>query len=247
VKDIPRTRFNGVVSPHRVFDAINVPLDDIKTIKNSVPGATVNDAAIAIVGGAMRKYLQAHNELPEKSLAAMVPINVRSDQDETGGNVVSTMTVRICSDVPGPLERLKAVRQGTATAKELTNTIGAKTVTDYIQFIPSALTAEAARLASRLGLANRISPSYNCVITNVPGPPVPLYSTGAKMVATYGTGPVVDGLGLFHSIGSYCGQFVISATSCRVMMPDPAFYRQCLQDSFDELLEKANKALENVA
>jgi hypothetical protein len=59
------------------------------------------------------------------------------------------------------------------------------------------------------------------------------------MVANYGTGPVQDGLGLFHVISSYCGQFVISATSCRVMMPDPAFYRQCLRDSFDELLAAA--------
>jgi len=87
---------------------------------------------------------------------------------------------------------------------------------------------------------NRMSPQFNCVITNVPGPPIPLYNTGAKMVANYGTGPVLDGVGLFHVISSYCGQFVISATSCRVMMPDPAFYAQCLRDSFDELLAAAN-------
>jgi hypothetical protein len=101
------------------------------------------------------------------------------------------------------------------------------------------LTAQAARLASRWGLINRMTPQFNCVITNVPGPPIPLYNTGAKMVANYGTGPVQDGLGLFHVISSYCGQFVISATSCRVIMPDPAFYRQCLLESFEELLAAA--------
>jgi WS/DGAT/MGAT family acyltransferase len=239
VKDIPRTRFNGQVSPHRVFDAINVPLDDVKKIKNAIPGATVNDAAIAIVGGALRKYLAAHDELPEASLAAMAPINVRSDKDKTGGNLVSAMTVSIRSDIEDPLERLQAVHEGSRSAKELTNAVGAKAMTDYGQFIPSTLTAQAARLASRWGLVNRISPAFNCVITNVPGPPIPLYSTGARMVANYGTGPVQDGLGLFHALGSYCGQFVISATSCRKMMPDPEFYRQCLQDSFDELLAAA--------
>jgi len=242
VKDIPRTRFNGKVSPHRVFDAINVPLEDVKHIKNAVAGATVNDAAIAIVGGALRKYLAAHDELPEASLAAMAPINVRSDSDKTGGNMVSTMTVSIRSDIKDPMARLQAVREGSQSAKELTNAVGAKAMTDYSQFIPSMLTAQAARLASRWGLANRLNPAFNCVITNVPGPPIPLYSTGAKMVANYGTGPVQDGLGLFHALGSYCGQFVISATSCRQMMPDPAFYRQCLQDSFDELLAAADKA-----
>jgi WS/DGAT/MGAT family acyltransferase len=240
VKNIPRTRFNGSVSPHRVFDAINVPLDDVKKIKNSVPGATVNDVAITIVGGALHKYLKAHDELPEHSLAAMAPVNVRSDKDKTGGNIVASMTVQVRSDIAEPLARLEAVHESSSKAKELTNAIGAKTMTDYSQFIPATLTAQAARLASRWGLMNRMSPQFNCVITNVPGPPIPLYNTGAKMVANYGTGPVQDGLGLFHVISSYCGQFVISATSCRVMMPDPAFYRECLQASFDELLAAAN-------
>lgn len=239
VKNIPRTRFNERVSPHRVFDAMSVELDDVKKIKNAVAGATVNDAAISIVGGALRKYLEAHGELPGESLAAMAPINVRSDKDQTGGNIVATMTVQVRSDIEDPMERLEAVHEGSSNAKELTNAIGAKAMTDYTQFIPSMLTAQAARLSSRWGLANRMSPQFNCVITNVPGPPIPLYNTGAKMVANFGTGPVQDGVGLFHVIGSYCGQFVISATSCRVMMPDPAFYRQCLQESFEELLAGA--------
>lgn len=239
VKNIPRTRFNERVSPHRVFDAMSVELDDVKKIKNAVAGATVNDAAISIVGGALRKYLEAHGELPGESLAAMAPINVRSDKDQSGGNIVATMTVQVRSDIEDPMERLEAVHEGSSNAKELTNAIGAKAMTDYTQFIPSMLTAQAARLSSRWGLANRMSPQFNCVITNVPGPPIPLYNTGAKMVANFGTGPVQDGVGLFHVIGSYCGQFVISATSCRVMMPDPAFYRQCLQESFEELLAGA--------
>ena len=241
VTNIPRTRFNNSVSPHRVFDAITVRLDDVKKIKNSVPGATVNDAAITIVGGALRKYLQAHDELPVQSLAAMAPVNVRSDKDKAGGNIVATMTVQVRSDIEDPLKRLAAVHDGTSKAKELTNAIGAKTMTDYTQFIPATLTAQAARLSSRWGLMNRMSPQFNCVITNVPGPPIPLYNTGAKMVANFGTGPVQDGLGLFHVIGSYCGQFVVSATCCRAIMPDPDFYRQCLQDSFDELLAATAK------
>jgi diacylglycerol O-acyltransferase len=241
VTDIPRTRFNGQVSPHRVFDAISVPLDDVKKIKNSVEGATVNDAAISIVGGALRKYLQAHNELPNQSLAAMAPVNVRSDKDKAGGNIVSTMTVQVRSDIEDPKARLEAVHEGTKNAKEYNNAIGAKAMTDYSQFIPSMLTAQAARLSSRWGLINRMSPTFNCVITNVPGPPIPLYNTGAKMVANYGTGPVQDGLGLFHVIGSYCGQFTISSTCDRDMMPDPEFYRQCLLQSFEELLASANE------
>lgn len=240
VKDVPRTRFNDTVSPHRVFNAINVSLDDIKAIKNSYPGATVNDVAITIVGGALRKYLTAHNELPESSLVAMAPVNVRSDKDQTGGNIVSTLTVQVCSDIEDAAQRLAAVNAGTRSAKEYNNAIGAKAMTDYSRFIPSTLTAQGARLASRWGLVNRMNPMFNCVITNVPGPPIPLFNTGAKMVANYGTGPVADGLGLFHVISSYCGQFVISATSDREMMPDPDFYRQCLLESFTDSLAAAN-------
>lgn len=236
VTDIPRTRFNEKVSPHRVFDAASFSLAEVKAIKNVVPGATVNDVAITIVGGALRKYLEHHGELPETSLAAMAPVNVRTeDQKNTAGNVVSTMTVMVRSDIKDPMERLLAVHEGTREAKELTQAVGAKAMTDYSQFIPSMLTAQAARLASQWGLMSRMRPSFNCVITNVPGPQVPLYTMGAQMVHNFGTGPVFDGLGLFHVISSYCGEFSVSATACRDMMPDPEFYKQCIEESYDNL------------
>lgn len=235
VDNLPRTRFNGDVSPHRVFEAITVSLDDIKAIKNSQPGTTVNDVALSIVGGALRAYLKHHDELPTRSLAAMAPVNVRTEADKAGGNTVSTLTVALRTDIADPMERLAAVHAGTKDAKELQNAIGAKTMTDYSQFIPSALTGQAARLASGWGLMSRMKPTYNCVVTNVPGPPISLYNTGARMLSNFGTGPVLDGLGLFHVIGSYCGQFFVSATSCRDMMPDPQFYRECLLDCFEEM------------
>jgi WS/DGAT/MGAT family acyltransferase len=242
VTDIPRTRFNTNVSSHRVFDAVEFPLDEIKAIKNSVPDVTINDVAISICGGALRKYLSAKHELPEESLVAMAPINIRTqDKLGTAGNQVSQMTVRTCSNIAGALPRLQAVHDGTSKAKELTNAIGAKTMTDYAQFIPSTLSASAARLASRIGIANRGRPIYNCVITNVPGPQVPLYFTGAKMQSNFGLGPPIDGTGLFHAIGSYNGKFNIAVCACRDMMPDPAFYAQCLQSSYEQLRDAASK------
>lgn len=238
IEEVPRTRFNDKISPHRVFNAISFDLADIKAIKNAVPGATVNDVAVTIVGGALRKYLYDKDELPDDSLVAMAPINVRTDGERgTGGNVVSAMAVQVHSDIDDPAQRLLAVHEGTQNAKEYANAVGAKTMTDYTQFIPSTLTAQAARLASRWGLLNQMSPQYNCVITNVPGPQVPLYSAGARMLANFGTGPVMDNMGLFHVISSYCGQFSISATACREMMPDPDVYRECLQYSFESLRE----------
>ena len=248
VTDIPRTRFNTNVSAHRVFEAVEFPLAEIKTIKDTLPGVTVNDVAIAICGGALRSYLDSKGELPNRSLAAMAPINIRTvDQHGSAGNQVSQMTVRIRSDVESPIERLIAVNEGTSSAKELTNAVGAKTMTDYTQFIPSTLTASAARLYSKLGIANRIKPSYNCVITNVPGPQIPLYFTGAKMLSNFSLGPPIDGMGLFHGLGSYCGKFTISVSACREMMPDPAFYAECLLSSFSDLKNATETLAKNNA
>ena len=115
-------------------------------------------------------------------------------------------------------------------------------MTDITQVLPGSLAGLAARLYSRLGLANRIKPFLNAVITNVPGPQVPLYFTGAKMVGLYGMGPVMDGMGLIHPVFSFSGRISISVTACRDQMPDPSFYAECLQASFDELLTAAQKA-----
>ena len=237
VGPVPRTRFNGKVSPHRVFDGRSFKLNDIRAIKSAVEGATVNDAIIAIVGGALNKYLKSKNELPKDSLIAMAPISVRTkDQQKAAGNQVSAMSVAVRSDIDDPLERLVAVFESTTNSKEMTNAIGASTMTDYSQFIPSTVAGLAARLYTNLGLANRITPIFNTVITNVPGPQVPLYMTGARLVTQYGLGPILDGMGIIHPIFSYCGEITVSFTSCRDMIPDPDFYAQCIQESFDEML-----------
>jgi hypothetical protein len=151
------------------------------------------------------------------------------------------MAVSLRTDIEDPLERLQAVHEDTVRSKELTNAIGARLMTDYSQFIPSTAAALAARLYTGLHLARRIALPFNCVVTNVPGPQIPLYSMGSRLVTTFGMAPILDGMGLIHCVFSYCGTITVTATSCRQMMPDPAFYAQCLQDSFD-LLKAATAA-----
>jgi diacylglycerol O-acyltransferase len=233
---VPRTRFNGTVTAHRVLDGRSFDLETIRAMKKAVKGATVNDVVLAICGGSLRKYLQDKRELPRESLLAMAPISVRTKaQRGTGGNQVSAMVVPLHTEIHHPLERLNAVHEGAVQSKALTQAVGARLLTDYGQFMPSALAGLAARQYSRFGLANSTNPFFNTVVTNVPGPQQPLYFCGARVVTTYGMGPIGDGLGLIHGVFSYCGQITIAATSCRKQMPDPAFYAKCLQDSFDEM------------
>ncbi len=233
---VPRTRFNGRVSAHRVVDGRQFALDQVRAIKSAVPGATVNDAVLAIVGGALRRYLDRHGELPTTSMVAMAPISVRdTSQRGAGGNQVAAMLAPLGTDVADPVERLRAVYEGTRNSKALTHAIGARTLTDYSQFIPSALAGLAARLYTQTGMAEQAQPTMNCVVTNVPGPQTPLYLAGARAVRMVGLGPVLDGMGLIHPVFSYCGQISISFTSCRDLMPDPEFYAECLQVSFDQM------------
>lgn len=238
--DAPRTIFNARVSPHRVFEGRDFALDDIRTIRRAVPGCTVNDVVLAICGGALRRYLLHRGALPETSLIATAPVNVRSDTEKgAGGNQVSAMFVSIRTDIPDPLDRLAAVHEHTRDAKELVNAIGARLMTDINQHIPAATLALAGRLTTQLGLANRIAPVCNCVITNVPGPQVPLYMNGAQLVTQYGLGPVTDAIGLFIPVLSYNGRITISFASCREMVPDPGYLAGCFQASFDEMLDAA--------
>lgn len=236
---VPRTRFNGTVSPHRVFDARTFSLEEIKAIKATMPGATVNDVVVSFCGGALRKYLLDKQELPEESLVAMAPVSIRGeDQRRAAGNLVSTMSLPVGSHLEDPVERLAFVHDESKNAKRFSQTLGASLLTEAARFLPSTTTGLLARGYGRYGIAERVPPVFNTVLTNVPGVNVPLYSMGSRMVANFGLGPVAHGVGLFQPIIGYNNQITISAVSCRQMMPDPAFYCECLQASFDELKGK---------
>jgi len=238
--EVPRTRFNEPVTAHRVFEARTFVLDQIKQIRKSVDGATVNDVVLSVCGGALRRYLTAHGELPSESLSTFAPISVRTESERgTAGNQVSGMFVTLHTDEPDPIRRLERVHATTRQSKHLSDAIGARHLTDLTQFMPGALAGIAGRLVAQTGLMSRLAPVANTVVTNVPGPQVPLYFTGARMVTTFGMGLPMDGLGLFHVVFSYAGTLTISITACRDQVPDPAFYAECLQAAFDELLTAA--------
>jgi WS/DGAT/MGAT family acyltransferase len=234
----PRTRFNGSITAHRVVDGRRFPLADARKAKGFVEGATINDVVLSVVGGAMRAYLSAKGELPEETMRAMAPVSVRTeDQKGSAGNQVSGMMVSLASDLADPVERLVAVRESTHNSKQFTQAVGARTLTDYSQFIPGGLAALAARNSSRFSAAQRGNPAVNAVVTNVPGPREPLYFAGARLVTLMGMGPINDGMGLIHPVTSYCDELIIAATSCREMMPDPGFYAQCIEDAWVDLMK----------
>ncbi len=232
----PRSRFNAVISPGRVVEGRSFPLADIKAIRALVPGCKVNDVFLTIIGGALRRYLLAKDDLPEKTLTAMAPISVRA-KDEKGdmGNQVAAMVAPLGTHIADPVERLTYVFGQTGKSKAMTDALGARNMTEISKVSPALFMALGAQLYTRLGLANRVGPPFTTVVTNVPGPPVPIYSAGARLESMMGLLCLTDGLGLGHVVQSYVDEATISFTACRKLLPDPDFYIACIEESFAEL------------
>ena len=241
---LPVTRFNSVVSPHRIFETRRFLLSEFKTIRTAVEGATVNDAVLAVCGGALRRYLDAQDELPTAGLTAIAPISIRDAETPAGSKAeVSWLQVPLGTELADPLARLRMIHQYTGSSDTIARAIGARELTDIRRHAPAATLALTSKMLGRVsqGIGRR-SPLANCSITNVPGPAVPLYLCGARMTYFSAIMPISDGMGLVFAVTSYDGRIVISPTSCRELVPDPEAFAQCIRDSFQETLAAA-KAL----
>lgn len=243
-QNIPQTRFNLETSPHRVFDSSTFALTDFKPIRALVSSSTINDVVLSVCSGALRKYLQHHKELPAESLRSFVPVNVRApkgslQETEQPGNNISTMSPLLHTNIADPVERLAAINAETKEQKAARKGISARIMTDVTRHIPAGTQLLAARLMMRSEMAGRMT---NVCISNVPGPQVPVYMNGARLVNQMGLGPLSDRMGLFIAVTSYNGQISFSATSCRRTMPDVEFFMDCMRDSFRELGEAATTA-----
>ncbi len=232
---VPQTRFNLETSAHRVFDATVFPLEDFKPIRSLVEGATVNDVVLAVCSGALRQYLLKHKELPSDSLRAFCPVNVRGAKGEgvdSPGNNISTMAPLLFTTIADPVDRLVAIEAETKEQKAARKGISARIMTDVTRHVPAATQLLAARLLMNSEMAGRMT---NVCISNVPGPQVPVYMNGAKLVTSMGMGPLADRMGLFMAITSYAGMMTFGVTSCRRTLPDIDFFMECLRENFAEL------------
>lgn len=243
---VPDTRFNKSLEPHRVFEGVHFSLDDIKAIKNQVGhGSTVNDVMLAIVAEAMQTYLTHHGEEHTESFCAMLPQDLRQTHERNDlGNKVGGLFADLHSNIKNPVERLIAIHTSTSEAKEFALAMDtAAIVQNYMGgFLNPNLGKSLNRLMQNTRLLERAGPlAANALITNIPGPNFPLYHAGAEMVAYWGIPPVLDCIGLGHAIFSYNGRISVSALACRSMMPDPAFYAQCLKDAFEHLKTQAEQ------
>ena len=227
----PPTVFNQPVDSARTFWGKNFDFERIRAIRKAIPGVTINDVVLAICAGGLRRYLLARDELPVKPLVAMAPISVRGEEEGTG-NQVSAMLVSLATDIDNPLDRLAHIRAGTQRSKIHAGALPANKITE---FLPSETLAAAARIYTRTRLGGHHRPFFNVTITNVPGPPVPLYVAGARIHSAFGMAPILDGLGLILVVLSYHGRISIGISSCEQIVPDPDTMAECIERSLDDL------------
>ena len=233
----PRTAFNAAITPHRRFAFTTLPLSDVRKVKTSF-GVTVNDVVMALCAGALRRYLLDKDALPDDPLIAMVPVSVRvPGATDDSSNMVTGVVAPLHTNIADPAARLRAIHASMAAAKELQRAVPASLLTDATQFAPPALAAQAARLASRLKIANRMASPINLTISNVPGPRQTLYLSGAAMEHFYPVSTIAEGQGLNMTVQSYLDNLDFGLIACRELVPDLWDLCGHLSTSLEELLD----------
>jgi WS/DGAT/MGAT family acyltransferase len=240
-RSAPRTPFNHPITAHRRFAFRTLQLTDAQTVKRAFD-VTVNDVVMAICSSALRRYLLDHDALPEDSLVAMVPVSVRSGNEaDTYTNRVTGITCPLHTEIADPVERLLAIHEEMAAAKELQRAIPATILTDITQFTPPGLAAQASRMASRVRITDRMRPPFNVTISNVPGPREPLYLHGSPMRHFIPVSIVAEGQGLNMTVQSYLDNLDFGLIACRELVPDLWDLCNHLDDAMAELVKAAGE------
>jgi WS/DGAT/MGAT family acyltransferase len=230
---VPRTRFNGQVTPQRVIDGVRFDLAEAEQMRAQVPRGTVNDVAIAVISGALHRYLEVRLDPPRGDLFAEAPIASRSATKVFGTRTfVDSAIMSIHSDIEDPVERLRSIVAETGRRKAEMKTATGRRQAPATGTDPRGIASD---LAQRARLGSRLAPLVNTTISSIRGPDVPLYLAGARLVGYYGFSVVHDLAGLAHVVGYYDGAMTIGVTACRTMLPDPGRYAQCLRDAYAEL------------
>lgn len=260
--EVPRTRFNDTLTPHRVFDATEWPIEDAKALTQLVDGAKINDVMVSVIGGAVRRYMKLIDELPDSSMVALCPISVRTQAAlKDGGNKVSGMRIAIGSDIEDPIDRMRAIQEQTDLGKKVLNQSMADALDSWVAALPPVYGNALKALSHRFHLQARMPPLANTLITNVQSPTLHanLYMAGAKIVSSFGVPPLAHGFGFGHVVGNSTGRVNVSVGADRTMLPDTDLYIECLKQSFlqhqealsikikDDEKNQANKRLKKAA
>ncbi|MBK6512747.1 MAG: wax ester/triacylglycerol synthase family O-acyltransferase [Polyangiaceae bacterium] len=240
VLDTPRTSFNRAISSNRSFATASFPLADARRVKAAF-GVTLNDVVLGVVSGAVRDYLLARGELPDKPLVASVPVSSERDHAEArlSGNRLSNLFLAIPTHLPDPVARLLHVRDVAREAKHQQDVVGRDLMQRWAEYAPPRLYAWAMQQWSKRHAADFFPAPINLVVSNVPGPRAELFTPAHRLSAIYSVGPVLEGIGLNITVWSYVDALHVGVLACREMVPDPHQITAAMTVALAELVERA--------
>ena len=230
----PKTALNLPITGDRGFSGASIPLDTLKALART-HDAKLNDVVMALCSGMLRRWLAAHGGIPKKPLIAAMPISVR-DPGNTEFTTQATMAVvNLNTHIADPVKRLRAIRDAAAAVKVVARRAKDLMPTDFPTIGVPWVMHGLATLYGRSGIAKAMPPLANVVISNVPGPQVPLYAAGARMLNYWPMSIVEHGLGLNITVLSYAGSMDFGFTTARNVVGDARELSSALADALDEL------------
>ena len=230
----PPVPWVGVIGPLRRFAYESVALDDIKEIRKAFD-VKVNDVVLAIASGALRRWLLAQDALPDQPIIASVPMSIRSEGDVELGNKLTTLFTSLETHIEDPVERLRSIAEKMHAAKEIGNALRAQEIRRLSESVVPGLANLGWRAYQAANLEARVPNPSNLIVSNVPGPPIPLYTCGARILALHPVPPVVLSQGLNVTVMSYLDSVDFGFTVDREMIPDPWAMAEGVHVAVDEL------------
>lgn len=233
----PRTRFNATITPHRAVCGVSLDLAEITEIKEAF-GVTVNDVYLAVVGGGLRRYLRAHDDLPDAPLVAVVPVSTRASDDTRRHNRVTVLFASLGTDIADPLERLRAIAARTRRGKkQSTSAMRPDLIQDVATLAPARTLQLLMRMYGDFHLADLHPVVHNLVVSNIPGPREELDFLRGRVTHMYPLGPLMHGSGLSVTAMSVDGQLDVGINACEHLVPDPDHLATGIREAMGRLLE----------
>ena len=227
--DAPRSMLNGRVREKRRFATQQFSMARLRAVATAAQ-CTLNDVVLAICGSALRRFLLASDQLPDKTLTAGIPVSVRPGDDEGTGNAISFIVATLGTDIADPIERLQAIKASVKHAKAHVQSLPRQAMLQYTMLLmaPTIVTL-------LTGIGGRTRPMFNVTISNVPGPEKPLYFRGAELLAIYPASIVTHGQALNITCQSYAGSMNFGFTGCHTSLPSMQRLAVYAADALQEL------------
>jgi diacylglycerol O-acyltransferase / wax synthase len=239
--EAPQTSINGAISSHRRVAFADLSLVDIRRVAD-VLGGTTNDIVLAATAGALRAFLAGRDEVPDSSLVALVPVSVRTEAEHGAlGNRVSAMLVSLATGVVDPVARLGRIRESVHSAKEQSRSVGPDVYSSWAEVALPAFATRLSRLVTNFRLFDHVRPLFNLIVSNVPGPDVPIYLAGARMTSLHPIGPIMEGVGVNVTVFSYLDTVHVGVQGCWDLVPDVGVLAQAMEESLAELVAEADR------